>query len=342
MGAATSQMDFDSMDLYAILDVSEDATEEEIKRAYRKKALEHHPDKNQDNIELATKRFSRVLEAYETLSNDMKRFDYNLTREFRSKSKASAMNTPSQGSPFTPPGSWNEEIHETVRPRMSWTEWLYGLAFSPPTEYTRYRFRPAVYAATNQDCGPGITLRMIYEFVQSLRALDFSKDDHSEESTFKIINNFFLCLAHDEKLWHYSDSHAVRDYPTFGCGHFVWTQDDWDPSDGGGMPHEVHRFYEFWSTFKTLKNFEWVEPYACSQFASPREHRLCRKANKPYQEKARKEYNEIIQKIVKTLQSQDPRYLIHLALRQQRTEQASAQHAGKNKKKQKKKNKTAR
>lgn len=91
------------------------------------------------------------------------------------------MNPPSQGSPFTPPGSWNEEIHETVRPRTSWTEWLYGLAFSPPTEYTRYRFRPAIYAATNQDCGPGITLRVIYEFVQSLRALDFSKDDHSEE-----------------------------------------------------------------------------------------------------------------------------------------------------------------
>ncbi|KAF8180019.1 hypothetical protein K438DRAFT_1976981 [Mycena galopus ATCC 62051] len=278
MGGAWSQLDLDSIDLYAVLDISENATLEEIKRAYRKKALEHHPDKNQHDIEGATRRFSRVLEAYETLSNDDKRLNYDSTREFSSKSEpCGTPSAPSPPPPFTPPGSWNEEIRQAAGPRRSWSEWLYGLAFSPPAQYTRYGFRPEIYAPNNRDCGPGITSRNIFEFLQSLRALDFSKDDHSEESTFKIIENFFICLAHDEELWHYSESHSVRNYPRFGCGHFVWTHDDWDLSDGGVPPYEVHRFI-------------------LDQFASPRE---ARKANKPFRENARAEYNEIIQVLVR-------------------------------------------
>ncbi|KAF7334595.1 Calpain catalytic domain-containing protein [Mycena venus] len=260
MGAAGSRPDFESMDLYAILEVSENATLEEIKRAYRKKALEHHPDKNQHDIEGATKRFNRVLEAYEVstsfdtdievltfppdsikcrcqpspnqrfaLTLPQKRSNYNLAREFSPESEPSVKSP----QPFSPPGSWDEEIQETAHPQRSWSEWLYGLVFRPPTEYTRYGFRPEIYATNNQDCGPGVTLRTIFEFLESLRTLDFSKDDHTEESTFKVVENFFLAIAHDEKLWHYSLSHTVREYPRFGCGHFVWTHDDWS---GDSLP----------------------------------------------------------------------------------------------------------
>ncbi|KAF7360996.1 J protein JJJ1 [Mycena sanguinolenta] len=278
------------MDFYAILNVAENATLDEIKRAYRKKALENHPDKNQHDVEGATKRFNRILEAYETLSNDDKRFNYDLTREFKSSSEP-----PVQPSPASMPGAWNEEIQEIARPQKSWYQWLYELVFRPPIEYTRSGFEPQIYAANNQRAGPGITSHIILQFLQSLHVLDFSKDDHTQGSAFKIIENFFLCLAHDERLWQHSNSSKVHNYPRFGCGHSVWTQDDWDVADDDSLLHEVHPFYTFWSTFQTAKSFDWVGPYSCGNSATRREERLCRKANKPFQENAKADYNEIIQ-----------------------------------------------
>src|ERR1044072_7569617 len=63
-------------DYYQILEISKEATPEEIKKAYRKKALQYHPDKNpgDKNAEL---RFKEISEAYEVLSDDKKRELYD-------------------------------------------------------------------------------------------------------------------------------------------------------------------------------------------------------------------------------------------------------------------------
>ena len=55
-------------DYYKILGVEKDANDNDIKKAYRKLAIVHHPDKNPDNEEAAEK-FKEVGEAYETLSD---------------------------------------------------------------------------------------------------------------------------------------------------------------------------------------------------------------------------------------------------------------------------------
>ena len=59
-------------DYYEVLGISRTATKDEIKKAYRKLALQFHPDKNPDNKD-AEERFKEVNEAYEVLSNDDKR-----------------------------------------------------------------------------------------------------------------------------------------------------------------------------------------------------------------------------------------------------------------------------
>ncbi|KAL8732315.1 MAG: hypothetical protein Q9181_004002, partial [Wetmoreana brouardii] len=63
-------------DYYKLLGVEKDASENEIKKAYRKLAIVHHPDKNPDD-ESAAEKFKEIGEAYECLSDPQKRARYD-------------------------------------------------------------------------------------------------------------------------------------------------------------------------------------------------------------------------------------------------------------------------
>jgi molecular chaperone DnaJ len=63
-------------DYYEILGVSKNASASEIKKAYRKKAIEFHPDKN-PNDKIAEAKFKKAAEAYEILGNQEKRSQYD-------------------------------------------------------------------------------------------------------------------------------------------------------------------------------------------------------------------------------------------------------------------------
>ncbi|KAH9941358.1 DnaJ-domain-containing protein [Amylocystis lapponica] len=67
-------------DYYALLEVEESATADEIRRSFRKLALIHHPDKNQHDVEGATKRFATLQQAYEILSDEQERAWYDSHR----------------------------------------------------------------------------------------------------------------------------------------------------------------------------------------------------------------------------------------------------------------------
>ncbi len=63
-------------DYYDVLGVSKSASKDEIKKAYRKKAIQYHPDKNPGDKE-AEEKFKEAAEAYEVLSDDQKRQRYD-------------------------------------------------------------------------------------------------------------------------------------------------------------------------------------------------------------------------------------------------------------------------
>jgi len=63
-------------DYYAVLDVAKTASEADIKKAYRRLAMKHHPDRNPDD-KAAEDKFKEAKEAYEVLSDAGKRATYD-------------------------------------------------------------------------------------------------------------------------------------------------------------------------------------------------------------------------------------------------------------------------
>jgi len=68
-------------DYYSILGVSEGASHEEIRRAFRKLAMKYHPDKNLGNEQWAGEKFKEINEAYAVLGDEVKRQEYDRMRQ---------------------------------------------------------------------------------------------------------------------------------------------------------------------------------------------------------------------------------------------------------------------
>lgn len=66
---------------YEVLGISRDSTTDEVRKAYRKLALEWHPDKNQTRIEEAEVKFKEISEAYQVLSDPHERSWYDEHRD---------------------------------------------------------------------------------------------------------------------------------------------------------------------------------------------------------------------------------------------------------------------
>ena len=64
-------------DYYVVLGLGREASDQEIKSAYRRLAMQHHPDRNPDNTEVAEEKFKEITEAYSVLADSQKRAAYD-------------------------------------------------------------------------------------------------------------------------------------------------------------------------------------------------------------------------------------------------------------------------
>lgn len=112
------------MDHYKVLGLTRSANKEEIKQAFRKLAMEFHPDKHAHSShqlkENATLKFKQVSEAYETLIDDRKRADYNI----RSNSYRNSANNYGGNS-----GYYNRNYKNEYR-----NSYGYGYGYSRPAD----------------------------------------------------------------------------------------------------------------------------------------------------------------------------------------------------------------
>lgn len=114
----TKAMPVEFKDYYAILGVPEDASEEEIKKAFRKLARQYHPDVATDK-KAAEERFKEINEAYEVLSDPEKRKRYDA---LRAHGRA--------GEPFMPPPGWESRSWTSPDGRSHFEVHFGGTGFS--------------------------------------------------------------------------------------------------------------------------------------------------------------------------------------------------------------------
>ena len=107
-------------DYYSVLGIKRSASQEDIKRAYRKAVFRFHPDRNPGDDEAAGK-FKQVLDAYEVLSDASRRANYDqVTRPAQAESDAEEESAEEESPPFGADAGngfrYTQDFKHTVEP----------------------------------------------------------------------------------------------------------------------------------------------------------------------------------------------------------------------------------
>lgn len=161
-------------DYYYFLGVNLDASDEDIKRAYRKLSLKYHPDKN-ENDDFFSERFREVQEAYDTLIDSEKRRIYN--QNFGREQKSRRSNLPPYIKTFASNKlrakkgeeiilNWQTSNADVVKILPFGLENVYGERTFKITEFKDGKFHVVLQANNtllNKSVVRGITISEIFE-----------------------------------------------------------------------------------------------------------------------------------------------------------------------------------
>jgi len=161
-------------DYYYFLGISHDASEEDIKKSYRKLSLKYHPDKN-ENDDFFADRFREIQEAYETLSDRTRRKTYDQNLENHQKSFR--YNVPPSIKTFTANKihakkgeeiivNWQTSNADVVKVLPFGLEKAYGERIFKITEFKDGKFQILLHATNSllhKTVVQGITITEVFE-----------------------------------------------------------------------------------------------------------------------------------------------------------------------------------
>lgn len=161
-------------DYYYFLGIPHDASEEDIKKSYRKLSLKYHPDKN-ENDDFFADRFREIQEAYETLSDRSRRKTYDQNLE--SHQKSFRYNVPPAIKTFTANKihakkgeeiiiNWQTTNADVVKVLPFGLEKAYGERIFKITEFKDGKFQILLHATNSllhKTVVQGITITEVFE-----------------------------------------------------------------------------------------------------------------------------------------------------------------------------------
>ncbi|KAJ7058155.1 hypothetical protein C8F01DRAFT_1149763 [Mycena amicta] len=264
------------LDYYSLLEVSEDADQDQLKRSFHRLARLHHPDKNLNDVERATRTFAALQQAYEVLSDPDKRDYYDWERSQTSdqaeRSSDDSKNAYKAKEPEKPqPG-----------PFFHWNK------------FDSDRF----------DSNKYLSARDLVAYCNPKHWHGFGDD---RKGFYHFFRDLFARIQAEED----SFSPDVVQYPSFGDSHSVWKSQRQTAKERKRARSKgsvgIAAFYLAWENFATGKDYAWVEVWDESEA----ENRLTRRAMKKDTMKVRAvlkhEYNEVVRAVVKWVRKFDPR-----------------------------------
>lgn len=262
---------------YELLNVQSNANDNELKKAYRRKALQYHPDKNPDNVEEATQIFATIRAAYEVLSDPQERAWYD------SHKQQILSDEPIHADQD---GYYEYEVDASVTGVT--TDEL--LMFFNSSLYTRLDDSPAGFY---QIAGK-IFAKIARDEVHTGRKMGLDKfqlyqDDHFETA----INSEGYARACDKHIKEHTNSPVSMLFMPFG-----YSSTDYE---------YLKIFYKKWSDFSSLKSFSWKDEYMYSRNYDRRTKREVNKRNEKARQQARNEYNKTVKRFVAFIKKLDKR-----------------------------------
>ncbi|SCU98482.1 LAMI_0F14840g1_1 [Lachancea mirantina] len=259
---------------YELLGVQSDASDSDLKKAYRKQALVYHPDKNRENIEEATDTFAAIRAAYEVLSDPQERAWYDSHKD---QILNDDLNSYDDNDGFYS-GEVDPEITGTTIENL--------LRFFNPALYTRI---DDTAAGLYQIAGKVFAKLATEEVVSGRRAglsnFNILKDDVFESSIGT--RGYGVACAQ------YASTLESMLFPPFGV-----TSTDYEL---------IREFYKKWSGFSTTKSFSWKDEYIYSRNYDRKTKREINKRNEKLRQQAKSEYNKTVKRFVAFVKKLDKR-----------------------------------
>ncbi|CAB4253849.1 similar to Saccharomyces cerevisiae YNL227C JJJ1 Co-chaperone that stimulates the ATPase activity of Ssa1p, required for a late step of ribosome biogenesis [Maudiozyma barnettii] len=279
---------------YVLLDVDNNASDAELKKAYRKKALQYHPDKNPDRVEEATDIFASIRAAYEVLSDPQERAWYDSHRE-----------QILSDSPIGTADDNYEEYEVDSSVTGITTEEL--LIFFNSSLYTKIDNSPAgLYQIAGK-----IFAKLAKDEVLNGRRLGLDKFSKYEDDHFEgDISKTGYLRSVDNRGFNLTNEKYI--FPMFG---YSTTNYEY-----------LKIFYKKWASFNTLKSFSWKDEFMYSRSYDRRTKREINKRNEKSRMQARNEYNKTVKRFVTFIKKLDKRMKIGAKLEQEAKKNSAQQN----------------